>query len=65
MTNLHLSAVLLVGSVGSLALGGTMLGQSVPEHAPDGGTVQRIQSIDIPTIANAPFSAVVVTECRP
>src|ERR1700733_15228545 len=26
------------------------------------GTVQRIQSIDIPTITNAPFSAVVVTE---
>jgi len=60
--NLPLSAVLLVGSVGSLGLGGTLLGQSVPEHAPDGGTVQRIQSIDIPTIANAPFSAVVVTE---
>jgi hypothetical protein len=39
-----------------------MLGQNVPEHAPDGGTVQRVQSIDIPTITNAPFSAVVVTE---
>jgi hypothetical protein len=39
-----------------------MLGQSIPEHAQDGGTIQRIQSIDIPTIANAPFSAVVVTE---
>ena len=59
MKNLPLSAALLVGS---LALGGTLLSQNVPEHAPDGGTVQRIQSIDIPTITNAPFSAVVVTE---
>ncbi len=59
MNNLPLSAAILVGS---LVLGGTMLGQNIPEHAPDGGTLQRIQSIDIPTISNAPFSAVVVTE---
>ncbi|MGD0443084.1 MAG: hypothetical protein ABSA39_04025 [Edaphobacter sp.] len=48
--------------VGSFVAGGMLLGQNVPEHAWDGGTVQRIQSIDIPPIPNAPFSAVVVTE---
>lgn len=32
------------------------------QHAPDGGTSERIQSIDIPAIPNAAFSAVVVTE---
>jgi hypothetical protein len=59
MRSFCLSAAVLVGS---FAGGVTLLGQNVPEHAPDGGTVQRIQSIDIPTITNAPFSAVVVTE---
>jgi hypothetical protein len=47
---------------GSLALCGALVAQNVPQHAPDGGTIQRIQSIDIPPIANAPFTAVVVTE---
>lgn len=32
------------------------------QHAPDGGTFERIQSLDIPAIANASFTAVVVTE---
>jgi hypothetical protein len=59
MKNLPFFAAILVGS---LTLGRMMLGQNIPEHAPDGGTTQRVQSIDIPTIANAPFSAVVVTE---
>src|SRR5271169_2209171 len=59
MKTVPFSAAILVGC---LALGETILGQSVPEHAPDGGTIQRIQSIDIPPITNAPFSAVVVTE---
>ncbi|HEX3966447.1 MAG TPA: hypothetical protein VHW70_00650 [Edaphobacter sp.] len=59
MKNLFVSAAILVGY---LVTGGTMRGQNIPEHAPDGGTTQRVQSIDIPTIANAPFSAVVVTE---
>jgi hypothetical protein len=59
MRNLPFSAAILVGC---LALGETLVGQNVPEHAPDGGTIQRVQSIDIPTITNAPFSAVVVTE---
>ncbi len=43
-------------------MSGALAGQNIPGHAPDGGTIQRIQSIDIPTITNAPFSAVVVTE---
>jgi hypothetical protein len=59
MKNLPFCAAVLVGS---LASGRTMLGQNIPEHAPDGRTTQRVQSIDIPTITNAPFSAVVVTE---
>ncbi len=59
MKNLPVSAAILVG----LTMLSVMLpGQSVPQHAPDGGTTQRIQSIDIPPIPNAPFSAVVVTE---
>lgn len=32
-----------------------------PLHAPDGGTIERIQSIDIPPTPNAPFTANVVT----
>ena len=32
------------------------------QHAPDGNTWERIQSVAIPAIPNAPFSAVVVTE---
>jgi hypothetical protein len=59
MRNLPFSAAILVGFV---ALGGTFWGQNVPGHARDGGTIERIQSIDIPPIPNAPFSAVVVTE---
>jgi hypothetical protein len=59
MKSLPFCAAILVGS---LVSGRTMLSQNIPEHAPDGGTTQRVQSIDIPTIPNAPFSAVVVTE---
>jgi hypothetical protein len=59
MRNLPFSAVVLVGCV---ALGGTLWGQNAPEHARDGGTIERIQSIEIPPIPNAPFTAVVVTE---
>jgi hypothetical protein len=47
---------------GFFALSGSLVAQNIPEHAPDGGTTQRVQSINIPTITNAPFSAVVVTE---
>jgi hypothetical protein len=59
MKSLPFSAAILVGC---LVLGGSAAAQDMPEHAPDGGTIQRIQSIDIPPISNAPFSAVVVTE---
>jgi hypothetical protein len=33
-----------------------------PQHAPDGGTVERFASISIPSMPNAPFSATVNTE---
>ena len=59
MKSLPFSSAILFGC---LTLGEALVGQSVPEHASDGGTIQRIQSIDIPPIPNAPFSAVVVTE---
>ena len=54
-----LSAAVLVGS---LAMGGVLVAQTVPPHAPDGGTIERVQSVEIPPMSNAPFSAVVVTE---
>ena len=42
--------------------GATLTAQQIPEHAGDGGAMLRIQSIQIPSIPNAPFSATVVTE---
>jgi hypothetical protein len=39
-----------------------LVAQEVPEHARDGGTREMLQSIDIPTVANAAFSATVATE---
>lgn len=59
MKSLSLSAAILVGCLMS---GGGMHGQNIPEHAPDGGTIERVQSVEIPPMSNAPFSAVVVTE---
>jgi hypothetical protein len=56
-TRLCLSAALLCAV---LAL--PLTAQQVPDHAPDGGTRERVQSLDIPAIPNAPFSATVVTE---
>jgi hypothetical protein len=47
---------------GTLIASGLLLAQSAANHAPDGGTMQRLQSIDIPATPNAPFSAVVTTE---
>ncbi len=41
------------------------LGQQSPQdapHAPDGGTMERINNIDIPPLANAPFTATVTAE---
>jgi hypothetical protein len=59
MMNSSLSAAVLVGS---FAMAGMLVAQNVPPHAPDGGTIERIQSVEIPPMSNAPFSAVVVTE---
>ena len=36
--------------------------QPVPQHAPDGGVRERLESLTIPAEANAPFSATVTTE---
>jgi hypothetical protein len=47
---------------GFLALSVPLMAQDVAMHAPDGGTWQRVQSIEIPPSTNAPFSAVVTTE---
>jgi hypothetical protein len=49
-------------ALGFLALGVPLMAQDATMHAPDGGTRQRVQSIDIPPSTNAPFSAVVTTE---
>lgn len=46
----------------SLLAATAAVAQDTVEHALDGRTFQRIQSIDIPPIPNAPFSATVVTE---
>jgi hypothetical protein len=47
---------------GFLALGVPLAAQDVGMHAPDGGTRQRVESIQIPPATNAPFTAVVTTE---
>ena len=47
---------------GFLALGVPLMAQETAMHAPDGGTRQHVESIEIPTLQNAPFSAVVTTE---
>jgi hypothetical protein len=57
MNGLSFSAAVILG----LAVGPVMA-QDAAMHAPDGGTMQRLQSIDIPSAANAPFSAVVTTD---
>jgi hypothetical protein len=56
----NLSAVVGVGFLAASC--GTVAAQNVPPHAPDGGTIERVQSVEIPPMANAPFSAVVITE---
>jgi hypothetical protein len=58
MLRLPFSAVVIFG----LAVGGSVSAQDAAMHAPDGGTRQRLESIDIPPAANAPFRAVVTTE---
>jgi hypothetical protein len=46
---------------GFFALGGTLVAQDATMHAPDGGTRQQLQSIAIPSLPSAPFTAVVTT----
>ncbi len=45
-----------------LAVSVPLTAQEQAMHAPDGGTRQRVESIDIPPQTNAPFTAVVTTE---
>ncbi len=49
MNGLSFSAAVILG----LAVGPVMA-QDAAMHAPDGGTMQRLQSIDIPSAPNAP-----------
>ena len=59
MKKLIFSAVTVFGF---FALGGTLVAQDATMHAPDGGTRQQLQSIAIPSLPSAPFTAVVTTE---
>lgn len=52
----------LVAGVVCLVSLGWAGAQEQVAHAPDGGTQERVQSITIPPMPNAPFSAVVTTE---
>jgi hypothetical protein len=63
MSKFLLSAVLVIG-VGALVPSACAKAQqsAATMHAPDGGTFERIQSITIEPLINAPFSAVVTTE---
>jgi len=50
------------GAIGlCFCISAMLLVAQVPMHAPDGGTTETLQSIDITPVANAPFSATVVT----
>jgi len=53
---------LLIFTSLAFALPAALPAQQAPEHAPDGGTHQQMQSVVIAPIPNAPFSSVVVTE---
>jgi hypothetical protein len=57
----RLSVRAVVG-VAILALGWPLGAQEAAMHAPDGGTWERVQSLVILPVRNAPFSAVVTTE---
>jgi hypothetical protein len=52
----------LAAALSTVPLSANLTAQEPIQHAPDGNTQERIQSIYIPAIPNAPFSAVVVTE---
>src|SRR5277367_1667864 len=58
MNGLSFSAAVILG----LAVGVPLVAQDATMHAPDGGTRQRVESIEIPPSTNAPFTAVVTTE---
>ena len=47
---------------GFFALGGSAIAQDATAHALDGGTRQTLESITIPPLQSAPFTAVVTTE---
>jgi hypothetical protein len=49
-------------ALGFVLSGLPLMAQESPAHAPDGGTRERVESIVIPSMPNAPFSAVVTTE---
>ena len=59
---MRVSSFSVVIAVGVFALGGSLVAQDSTAHAPDGGTRQQIESIAIPPIQRAPFTAVVTTE---
>lgn len=59
MLRLPCAALIALGVVAS---GQLLLAQEAPVHAPDGGTRERVESIVIPSIPNAPFRAVVTTD---
>jgi hypothetical protein len=48
--------------LGCFALSVPLMAQDAGMHAPDGGTRQRVESVVILPMTNAPFSAVVTTE---
>jgi hypothetical protein len=48
--------------VGLVGFGMSARAQEAVTHAPDGGTMQRVESVVIQPTRNAPFSAVVTTE---
>ena len=62
MKKLSISAGLLLLPIACACFATPAQAQEAIQHAPDGHTVEHIDSIEIPTITNAPFSAVVVTE---
>src|SRR5258707_11949338 len=59
---MRVSSFSVVIAVGVFALGGSLVAQDSTAHAPDGGTRQQLESIAIPPLPSAPFTAVVTTE---
>jgi hypothetical protein len=59
---MRVSSFSVVIAFGLFALGGSLEAQDATAHAPDGGTRQQLESITIPPLPGAPFTAVVTTE---